>query len=80
MKIVHEKYKSAKKYVDPVISEFQESFSSAIEYNKELDSLLNKAQVRRSIERIKVNLISCIVIEGALRGDTITAAYETTFI
>ena len=45
MKIVHEKYKSAKKYVDPVISEFQASFGSAIEYNKELDTLLNRAQV-----------------------------------
>ena len=45
MKIVHEKYKSARKYVDPVISEFQASFGSAIEYNKELDTLLNKAQV-----------------------------------
>ena len=45
MKIVHEKYKSARKYVDPVISEFQASFGSAIEYNKELDTLLNRAQV-----------------------------------
>lgn len=47
MKIVHEKYKSTKKYVDPVISEFQASFESAIDYNKELDNLLNKAQVYR---------------------------------
>lgn len=44
MKIVHEKYKSTRKYVDPVISEFQASFESAIDYNKELDNLLNKAQ------------------------------------
>ena len=45
MKIVHEKYKSARKFIDPVISEFQASFGSAIEYNKELDTLLNRAQV-----------------------------------
>lgn len=44
MKIVHEKYKSARKYIDPVISEFQASFGSAIEYNKELESLLSRAQ------------------------------------
>ena len=47
MKIVHEKYKSTRKLVDPVISEFQASFDSAVEYNKELDSLLSKAQVRK---------------------------------
>ena len=45
MKIVHEKYKSARKYIDPVISEFQASFGSAIDYNKELESLLSRAQV-----------------------------------
>ncbi|XP_068736318.1 DNA-directed RNA polymerase III subunit RPC1-like isoform X2 [Montipora capricornis] len=44
MKVVHEKYKSARKFVDPVISEFQASFGPAIEYNKELDTLVNKAQ------------------------------------
>lgn len=44
MKVVHEKYKSARKLVDPVISEFQASFGPAIEYNKELDTLVNKAQ------------------------------------
>ena len=49
MKIVHEKYKSTRKYVDPVISEFQASFESAIDYNKELDNLLNKAQVGSSV-------------------------------
>ena len=45
MKIVHEKYKTSKKIVDPVISEFQMTFESAIEYNKELGNLLAKAQV-----------------------------------
>ena len=49
MKIVHEKYKSARKFVDPVISEFQASFGSAIEYNKELDTFINKAQVTRRL-------------------------------
>ena len=49
MKIVHEKYKSTRKYVDPVISEFQASFESAIDYNKELDNLLNKAQVGSNV-------------------------------
>ena len=49
MKIVHEKYKSTKKYIDPVISEFQASFDSALEYNKELDTLLTKAQVRKTL-------------------------------
>jgi len=56
MKIVHEKYKSAKKYVDPVVSEFQASFGSAIEYNKELDSLMNKAQVRVNIDLLLFKL------------------------
>ena len=49
MKIVHEKYKSTRKYVDPVISEFQASFESAVDYNKELDNLLNKAQVGSNV-------------------------------
>ena len=45
MKIVHKKYKSARKYIDPVISEFQASFGSAIEYNKELESFVSRAPV-----------------------------------
>ena len=44
MKIVHEKYKSARKYIDPVIK-FQASFGSAIEYNKELESFVSRAPV-----------------------------------
>ena len=48
MKIVHEKYKSTKKLVDPVISEFQASFGAALEYNKELDTLLSRAQVTQT--------------------------------
>lgn len=45
MKIVHEKYKITKKIVDPMISEFHMMFENAIEYNKELGNLINKAQV-----------------------------------
>ena len=45
MKIVHEKYKTAKKIIHPAISEFRSSFSFALEHNKELEPLLSKAQV-----------------------------------
>jgi len=45
MKVVHEKYKSTKKVLDPEISEFQSSFEAAIEYNKELVGFVHKAQV-----------------------------------
>ncbi|XP_071952923.1 DNA-directed RNA polymerase III subunit RPC1-like [Antedon mediterranea] len=44
LKIVHEKYKSSKKKVDPVVSEFHSQFNIASENNKEIDGLLNKAQ------------------------------------
>ena len=50
MKIVHEKYKTSKKIVDPAISDFQSSFDTAQEYNRELVSLLNKAQVSRTLK------------------------------
>ena len=45
MKIVHEKYRSTKKVVHPVISQFQSSFHFAVQHNKDLEPLLNKAQV-----------------------------------
>ena len=48
MKIVHEKYKSTKKVLDPEISSFQSSFESAMENNKELVNLVHKAQVQHS--------------------------------
>ncbi|EDO36291.1 predicted protein [Nematostella vectensis] len=44
MKIVHEKYKTTRKIVDPIISDFQSSFDVALENNKELSPLLPKAQ------------------------------------
>lgn len=44
MKIVHEKYKNTKKQEDPLITDFKNSFQAATENNKELGSLINKAQ------------------------------------
>jgi DNA-directed RNA polymerase III subunit RPC1 len=45
MKIIHEKYKTSRKQVHPTITEFLGSFNAAIEYNKDLEPLLGKAQV-----------------------------------
>ena len=45
LKIIHEKYKQSKKAADPMVAEFHSSFEDAIEHNKELSSLVNKAQV-----------------------------------
>ncbi|KAG2462619.1 RPC1 polymerase, partial [Polypterus senegalus] len=44
LKIIHEKYKTNKKVVDPVVSDFLQSFDIAIEHNKEVESLLGRAQ------------------------------------
>uniref|UniRef100_A0AAY5E8B7 DNA-directed RNA polymerase subunit n=1 Tax=Electrophorus electricus TaxID=8005 RepID=A0AAY5E8B7_ELEEL len=44
LKIVHEKYKTTKKVVDPVVSDFLQSFDLAIEHNKEMEALLSRAQ------------------------------------
>ncbi|KAL7990271.1 hypothetical protein Chor_013701, partial [Crotalus horridus] len=44
LKIIHEKYKTTKKIVDPVVSHFIQSFDTAIEHNKEIEALLGKAQ------------------------------------
>ncbi|KYO27634.1 DNA-directed RNA polymerase III subunit RPC1 [Alligator mississippiensis] len=44
LKIIHEKYKTNKKVVDPVVSNFLQSFEAAIENNKEIESLLGRAQ------------------------------------
>ena len=51
LKIIHEKYKTTKKVADPFVSEFLQSFDIAIEHNKEVESLLNRAQVTRRIGR-----------------------------
>ncbi|KAG5262768.1 hypothetical protein AALO_G00278690 [Alosa alosa] len=44
LKILHEKYKTTKKVVDPIVSEFLQSFDIAIEHNKEVEALLTRAQ------------------------------------
>ncbi|KAG5855741.1 DNA-directed RNA polymerase III subunit RPC1 [Anguilla anguilla] len=44
LKIIHEKYKTNKKVVDAAVLEFQQSFDIAIEHNKEVESLLTRAQ------------------------------------
>ncbi|MCI4384647.1 hypothetical protein PGIGA_G00041280 [Pangasianodon gigas] len=48
LKIIHEKYKSSKKVVDPIVSDFLQSFDTAIEHNKEVEGLLTRAQHRMS--------------------------------
>ncbi len=45
MKIIHEKYRTSRKVVDPQITDFHLSFEEAILHNKELSPLVNKAQV-----------------------------------
>lgn len=45
LKIIHEKYKTTKKVVDPFVSEFLQSFDIAIEHNKVMEPLLTRAQV-----------------------------------
>eukprot|EP00794_Sanderia_malayensis_P012251 gene12251-13513_t len=45
LKIIHEKFKTSRKVVDPQITNFHLSFEEAIAYNKELAPLVNKAQV-----------------------------------
>ncbi|XP_016368895.1 DNA-directed RNA polymerase III subunit RPC1-like [Sinocyclocheilus rhinocerous] len=44
LKIIHEKYKTTKKVVDPMVSDFLQSFDITIEHNKEVESLLTRAQ------------------------------------
>lgn len=46
LKIIHEKYKTTKKVVDPFVSEFLQSFDMAVEHNKMIEPLLSRAQVR----------------------------------
>ncbi|TKC50306.1 hypothetical protein EI555_019527 [Monodon monoceros] len=48
LKIIHEKYKTNKKVVDPIVSNFLQSFETAIEHNKEVEPLLGRAQHRIS--------------------------------
>ncbi|CAL9699297.1 unnamed protein product [Knipowitschia caucasica] len=44
LKIIHEKYKTSKKTVDPFVSEFMQSFNTAMEHNKIIEPLLTRAQ------------------------------------
>lgn len=44
LKIIHEKYKTTKKVIDPMVSDFLQSFDTAIEHNKEVEALLTRAQ------------------------------------
>uniref|UniRef100_A0A3B3S3Q8 DNA-directed RNA polymerase subunit n=1 Tax=Paramormyrops kingsleyae TaxID=1676925 RepID=A0A3B3S3Q8_9TELE len=44
LKIIHEKYKTTKKVVDTIVSDFLQSFDIAIEHNKEVEPLLTRAQ------------------------------------
>ncbi|KAG7227993.1 hypothetical protein INR49_005614 [Caranx melampygus] len=44
LKIIHEKYKTTKKVVDPFVTDFMLSFDTAIEHNKIMEPLLSRAQ------------------------------------
>ncbi|KAA8581469.1 hypothetical protein FQN60_003050 [Etheostoma spectabile] len=44
LKIIHEKYKTNKKVVDVFVSDFLQSFDTAIEHNKVVEPLLTRAQ------------------------------------
>uniref|UniRef100_A0A8C9XYM3 DNA-directed RNA polymerase subunit n=1 Tax=Sander lucioperca TaxID=283035 RepID=A0A8C9XYM3_SANLU len=44
LKIIHEKYKTNKKVVDVFVSDFLQSFDTAIEHNKVVEPLLSRAQ------------------------------------
>jgi DNA-directed RNA polymerase III subunit RPC1 len=44
LKIIHEKFKVKKKQVELSVVEFQSSFASALEYNKDLEPILFRAQ------------------------------------
>ncbi|KAK2152800.1 hypothetical protein LSH36_317g01042 [Paralvinella palmiformis] len=44
LKILHEKYKHNKKTTSIILSDFVHSFDEAVEYNKEIEPLLSKAQ------------------------------------
>ncbi|XP_056432914.1 DNA-directed RNA polymerase III subunit RPC1 isoform X1 [Gadus chalcogrammus] len=62
LKIIHEKYKTTKKVADPFVSEFLQSFDVAIEHNKEVESLLNRAQENMS-PLVVLNLLKRVPAE-----------------
>ena len=45
LKIIHEKFKHGKKGQEPIVQQFVQSFDDAVEHNKEIESLIPKAQV-----------------------------------
>ncbi|KAI1236429.1 hypothetical protein IHE44_0001722 [Lamprotornis superbus] len=57
LKIIHEKYKTNKKVVDPIVSTFLQSFETAIEYNKEVEPLLGRAQAGKPSDLILTRLL-----------------------
>lgn len=62
LKIIHEKYKTNKKVVDPIVSDFLNSFDIAIEHNKEVEALLTRAQVSTVIwSSALLSAPSCLV-------------------
>ncbi|KAK2098398.1 DNA-directed RNA polymerase III subunit RPC1 [Saguinus oedipus] len=64
LKIIHEKYKTNKKVVDPIVSNFLQSFETAIEHNKEVEPLLGRAQVVENLNPLVVlNLFKRIPAE-----------------
>uniref|UniRef100_A0A674HBK6 DNA-directed RNA polymerase subunit n=1 Tax=Taeniopygia guttata TaxID=59729 RepID=A0A674HBK6_TAEGU len=62
LKIIHEKYKTNKKVVDPIVSTFLQSFETAIEYNKEVEPLLGRAQENLN-PLVVLNLFKRIPVE-----------------
>ncbi|XP_043911596.1 DNA-directed RNA polymerase III subunit RPC1 [Protopterus annectens] len=64
LKIMHEKYKTNKKVVDPFVSEFLQSFDLAIEHNKEVETLLGRAQENLN-PLVVLNLLRRIPTEDA---------------
>lgn len=60
LKIIHEKYKTTKKTVDPFVSEFLQSFDTAIEHNKLVEPLLTRAQVH--FEHLHCSWFLCYLV------------------
>ncbi|KAL7990270.1 hypothetical protein Chor_013700 [Crotalus horridus] len=69
LKIIHEKYKTTKKIVDPVVSHFIQSFDTAIEHNKEIEALLGKAQRFWYVNRSEEAGIGGVTVESYLVKD-----------
>lgn len=68
LKIIHEKYKTTKKVVEPFVSDFLQSFDTAIEHNKLMEPLLARAQVQTYQFVLSVFFNSPTII-GQLQSD-----------